>query len=63
MTETKPIWASKTLWTNIVALIATIAAGRGFDIPAAQQAEIVVGILTFVNILLRFATSKGVTLK
>jgi len=63
MSESKTIWASKTFWTNIIGFAGTLAAARGFDIPTEVQAEIVVGIMAFVNILLRFATAKGVTLK
>lgn len=51
---------SKTLWTNGLALLASLAMAFGLDLglTGAVQAEIVVGIMAVVNIGLRFVTSQ-----
>jgi len=58
---TKPVWASKTLWANGVALIGSIAFAFGVDLglDAQAQASIVTGIMAILNIVLRFTTSKA----
>lgn len=60
---TKPIWASKTMITNGVALAASLLAATGkIDIPPDLQAEFVVAIFAIVNIVLRFVTKDPVSL-
>lgn len=59
----KPLWASKTFWTNIVGLAAFAASvlgiDAGLDDPKAQ-AEIVGAILVFANIVLRLKTDQPI---
>ena len=55
--------ASKTLWVNLIALIASIAAGFGFDIDAEVQASLVGGVMAVVNIVLRLVTTQPVSMK
>jgi len=52
----KPVWASKTLWVNAVALGASVAGLYGLEIVEQAQAEIVAGIMALVNIALRLVT-------
>ena len=56
--EAKPFYASKTLWVNLVAIIATVgtAFGLNLGLDAETQIAIVGGIMGVVNIILRFAT-------
>jgi hypothetical protein len=60
MKETKAWWTSKTIWTNLVALIGAIVVSAGFD--AAQWGEMATVALAVVNVALRTVTSEGVTL-
>lgn len=56
----KPIWQSKTLWVNAIALVALVVqtqTGMVID-PSAQ-----VAILGFVNVILRTITKDAVTWK
>lgn len=59
--ESKPWYASKTIWANVVAFVATMATVFGLDLPfdlsAEVQAEIVAAVMAVVNIVLRFVTS------
>lgn len=60
--EKKPFWASKTLWTNIIAGGVAVATAFGLDIglgPETQTA-IVGGIMAVANIVLRLVTTKPV---
>lgn len=56
----KPWWASKTLWVNLVALAASVAAGFGFDISGEAQTSLVAGVMALVNIGLRLITSEPI---
>jgi hypothetical protein len=58
----KKWYQSKTIIANIVAVVASIAAGFGVDVLAdvELQAEIVVAALAVTNIGLRFITDKPV---
>jgi hypothetical protein len=60
--ETKPIWTSKTLWTNAVAVVAAMSGVFGMDLglDGATQAQLVIVIMGIVNIALRFVTTKGI---
>lgn len=55
----KSIFASKTFWTNAVALVAMIA--QGVTGKEVMNLEVQAAILSFVNILLRFVTKDPVT--
>jgi len=60
--ETKPFWASKTLWVNAIALVAAISGAFGIDLgldPETQTA-IVGAVMSVVNIVLRFVTKSAV---
>lgn len=61
--ETKPFYASKTLWINIVALVGSILAAKGWDLGLTPevQGSVVAGIMAVVNIVLRFTTKSAVT--
>ena len=65
MEDSKPFWASRTLWANAIALLALVALRFGIDLglDADTQAEILVGVMVFVNVALRLDTSKAVTVK
>ena len=65
MNESKPIYASKTLWVNLVALVVSVAAAFGVDLglDTEAQASLVGGIMAVVNIALRMFTDKPVAVK
>lgn len=65
MNQVKPFWASKTLWVNLIALIASITAALGLDLGLDEkaQASIVGGVMAVVNIILRLWTNSGVAIK
>jgi hypothetical protein len=52
MEETKPFWASKTLWINVIAGVATVAGVFKLDLGLTPevQAEVATGVLAVVNI-------------
>lgn len=59
--DSKPWWASKTIWVNFLAFGAMIAAAFGLDLPfdltPEFQTEIVAIVMAVVNIVLRFWTA------
>ena len=59
--DTKVWWSSKTIWVNIVAGVAAIAAGFGIDLGLTTevQSQFVVGVMAAVNIALRVVTSSA----
>lgn len=60
----KSIFQSKTFWTNIVALCVSLTMAFGIDLGLDTEAQtaIVGGILSVVNIALRFVTTQPVSL-
>ena len=62
MKDTKPFWASKTLWANAVSVIAAVSIGFGFDLglDPETQTSIIVAIMGVVNVVLRFMTKMGI---
>ena len=64
MMETKTWWSSKTIWVNVLAGVAAIAAGFGLDLglTAEVQSQVVVGVLAAVNVALRVVTSSALRL-
>lgn len=58
----KPWWASKTLWVNLIALVASIGGAYGLNITPEAQASIVTAILAGANIALRFITKDGISI-
>ena len=61
--ETKPWWASKTIWVNAVAFVAAVTGAFGLDLglDPEQQTALVGGIMAGVNIALRIVTKSAVT--
>ena len=56
--RSKPWYASKTMRANLIGGVVTIGSVFGFDLglrPEAQ-AQLVAGVVVFVNIILRFVT-------
>lgn len=62
--DSKPWYASKTLWVNLLTLIAAVAGAFGIDVGLDDEtkATIVAGALAVVNVVLRLVTEKPVTL-
>ena len=60
--DTKPFWASKTLWINAVALLASLAVTFGWDfgLTPEMQGSIVATVMSVINIVLRFTTKSAV---
>lgn len=60
--ETKPFWASKTLWVNAVALVAAVTGAFSIDLglDAETQTAVVAAVMGVVNIVLRFVTGNPV---
>ncbi len=60
--ETKPFYASKTLWVNLLAVIAAVGSALGLNLglDAATQGTIVLAIMGVVNIVLRFTTKSAI---
>jgi len=62
--DSKPWYASKTIWANVVAFAATVAMVFGVDLPVDLspeiQGEIVAAIMAVVNIVLRFLTDRPI---
>lgn len=56
--DSKPFWASKTLWVNLVAVIAALSGvfGGDFGLDDETQTAVVGAIMGVVNIVLRFMT-------
>ena len=61
--ESKSFLASKTLWVNLIAGIATVSGAFGLDLglDAETQTAIATGVLAVVNIVLRLVTTKPLT--
>lgn len=60
--DSKPFWASKTLWVNMLAFVAAVAGGFGMDLglDPETQASLVGGVMAVVNIALRLVTKEPV---
>ncbi len=60
----KPWYTSKTLWFNLLAMIIAIADSFGFGGFSADPSVLALagGMVALVNIILRLATSQGVSL-
>lgn len=56
---TKSWLASKTIWVNVIALIAAVLGAAGVaEISVEQQGTIVAVVMSIVNIVLRVATKE-----
>jgi hypothetical protein len=60
MNQTKAWWMSKTVWTNLIALIGSIVVAAGFD--PGRWAEIATVSLAVVNLGLRLVTKDEISL-
>ena len=59
--ESKHWWASKTIWVNLLALVAIILNSLyGIELEAEAQAAIATGVLAVLNIVLRAITKEPV---
>lgn len=58
----KSIFASRTLWANVIALLATVATLMGADVgmDAETQGALLAGVMAVVNIVLRVVTKEPV---
>ena len=61
MNNPKAWWTSKTIWTNLIALVGALAVAQGTD--PGRWAEISTVALAAVNVALRLVTNEPVTLK
>jgi uncharacterized membrane protein len=61
MDDTKKWYASKTIWTNVIALAGSLLLTFGVELNADQQAGLVTSILAVVNIYLRLVTTETLT--
>lgn len=63
MDTTKPFWASKTLWINLVALVVAVSTAFGVDlgISPEEQTAFVGGVMAVVNIVLRLVSGTRLT--
>ncbi len=62
--DSKPFWASRTLWINAIALVAAVTGAFGLDLglDAETQTALVAGVMAVVNIVLRLVTDSAVGL-
>ncbi len=60
MDSTKVWWTSKTIWTNVIALIGSVVIAVGFD--PGRWAEISTVSLSVVNLILRLYTKEPISL-
>ena len=60
--ESKPFYASKTLWVNLVAVVVALTGAFGIDLglDPETQVTIVGAIMGVVNIILRFTTKTAI---
>lgn len=65
MEQSKPFWASKTIWVNLIALAASLVGAfgldLGLDLSAEGQTSMVAGIMAVVNVALRLLTKEPVS--
>ena len=55
----KPWYTSKTLWVNLLAVIGSVVIGT--QVTTETWAEISVGLLALVNVILRLVTGEAVS--
>lgn len=60
--DTKSWYTSKTIWVNGLAFLAVLASAVGLDLGLTPevQAEIAVGIIAVVNLVLRYFTHSSI---
>lgn len=61
--DSKPFYASKTLWLNVIAGIAAVSTAFGLNLglDPDTQVAIVGGVMAVVNIILRLVTKAPVS--
>ena len=61
--EAKSIFASRTLWANVIGGLVAVGTAFGFDLglDAEGQTAIVGGIMAVINVILRFMTTAPVS--
>ena len=62
--EAKSVFASKTIWVNLLALAGSIGTVFGFDLGLDEESQtaIVGGVMAVVNVVLRLTTKAPVKL-
>jgi hypothetical protein len=62
---TKKFYLSKTFWFNVLALVLLVSQAFGYaDFQAdPQMAEYAAVVITLINVALRFATAKPITIQ
>lgn len=63
MEDTKRWWTSKTMWVNVVAVIAAITGAFSMDmgLDPDTQIALVGGVMAVINMILRFITTTSVS--
>ncbi len=64
MPDSKPFWASRTIWANLIMVAGVILETTGVtDVMNAETQEVAIGaIMGVVNLILRFVSKTPVTL-
>lgn len=62
MNDSKPFWASKTLWANLIAFGTILATTFGLDLGLDEETQLALvgGVMAVVNIALRFVTTQPI---
>ncbi len=60
--DSKPFWASKTFWFNMLALAVAVATAFGYGDfqPSPDVQGLALGIVALINIILRFVTTQKI---
>jgi len=63
MNDSKPFFARKTFWTNVIMLAATVSTAFGVDLGLDPETQIAVvgAVMAVVNIVLRFVTKSPIS--
>ena len=62
--EAKSVFASKTMWANLLALFGSIGTAFGLDLGLDEETQIAIvgGVMAVVNMVLRLTTKSPVKL-
>jgi len=60
--DSKPWYASKTIWANLVAFVATVSAAFGLDLglDAETQGLVIAAVMAVLNVVLRYMTRQPI---
>jgi hypothetical protein len=61
--DMKNFWQSKTIWANVLAILAAVAASQGIDVTPEVQGQVVAAGMGVMNIILRSVTTTGVSIR